>query len=126
MQLGELPQQARREVGSGGDGHQLQLAFFQALSLRHRHGVAVQDVEDFAGGVGQFAAILGQRYLLAHLFQQRRAHRVDELLHLHGDRRLGQVKRLRGAGEAAQAGDGFEDFQLAKSGVVAHGELDQD
>jgi hypothetical protein len=33
------------------------------------------------------------------------------------------MKLFGGAGEAAQAGDGLEDFELAKGGVLAHGSL---
>jgi len=51
----------------------------------HRHGVAVEDSEDFAGGLRQFLAVLGEVDFLADLFDQRHAHHFGQFLHLHGD-----------------------------------------
>ena len=120
IQLGEFAQQARREIRGGGDRHQAQFALLQSPPFVHRHGVTVEDAEDFAGGLREFLAVRGKVDFLADLFEQRHADRFRQLLDLHGHRGLGEKQLFGGAGEAAQAGDGLEDFKLAEGSVMAH------
>jgi hypothetical protein len=60
----------------------------------------------------------GEVDALADLLEQREPGLRLEALHLHRNRRLGEVQFLGGAREGQVAGDGLEDAQLPERGVM--------
>jgi hypothetical protein len=85
IQLDDFAQQARREIGGGGDRHQAEFALLESAPFVHRHGVVVEDAEDFAGGQCQLLAVGGEVDLLADLLDRRRADHLGQFFHLHGN-----------------------------------------
>jgi hypothetical protein len=83
---------------------------------------ALEPIGDFVGGGEDFFARGGEVELFAELFDQGHANQLGELLHLLGDRGLGQVQGCGGAGEAVVTGDRFEDLELVE-GCLFHGRL---
>ena len=96
----------------GGVGDDAQRAGAQRAGLRQQLQRLLLDVEHLAGDDQQLLARRRQHHLLALPVEQQHVVLLLKLAHLVGNRRLGEVKFLGRAGEAAADGDVVEGAKL--------------
>ena len=120
MVAAEPREEAGREVVHGRDDGEAQPPAVDALEILERLPGIVQLRRDAPAVVQYDLPGVGQIHAAAEMFEQCEPEHVLELLHLHRDRRLGQVELFRRACVTAVARDGLEDLELAEGDVQAH------
>jgi len=109
--LAELSQQLRGEILGRGDDAEAQTTALDPFQVVDLHLQVGQGLEDCAAGIVELGPGLGGPDLTTVLLEQRQAQDVGQLLGLHRHRGLGDEQLVRGAGEAAEPHDSFEDLQ---------------
>jgi hypothetical protein len=117
VSLAEFCQQMGGKVVGRTDHRYIKLSPLQALQFVERKLHVSQLLGDGPAVVIKFVSGIGEVDFLAHLFKQRQADIILQLLDLHGNSRLSQMELLCGAREAQVAGNRFEYFQLPQRDV---------
>ena len=114
----KLRDQARCEIAGGGDEGNFDFALVTALQGVERVTGITQALGNPLGIGQQGLARTAEHQVAAAFFKKGHAHRVRQLGHLHGHRRLGEVQRLGRPRKTRGFTGDDENLQLAQGGVA--------